>query len=62
MALYEYQCKLCGIIEVHQKIDEPHLKSCPKCQGHDLIKLISRSSFVLKGPGFYQTDYKKKVI
>jgi len=57
MPIYEYECLSCR--EVHEKIqkfaDEP-LTICPKCGGK-LKKLISNTSFVLKGTGWYKTDY-----
>lgn len=57
MPVYEYQCKACGRIEeAFQKISEPPLETCPECKG-TLKKLISQSSFHLKGSGWYVTDY-----
>ena len=57
MPVYEYQCKECGHVEeAFQKISEPPLEICPCCKGH-LKKLISQSSFHLKGSGWYVTDY-----
>ena len=57
MPVYEYQCEACGRIEeAFQKISEPPLESCPVCEGH-LKKMISQSSFHLKGSGWYVTDY-----
>ena len=57
MPVYEYQCKECGHIEeAFQKISEPPLETCPRCNG-GLKKLISQSSFHLKGSGWYVTDY-----
>ena len=57
MPIYEYECLSCK--EVHEKVqkfaDEP-LTVCPKCGGK-LKKLISNTSFVLKGTGWYKTDY-----
>lgn len=62
MPIYEYQCEKCGEhLEVSQKISDGPLKSCPKCEG-TLKKLISLSSFRLKGQGWYVTDYKKKPV
>src|SRR5262245_39671032 len=59
MPIYEYQCEKCQeALEISQKISEPPLTTCPKCGGV-LRKLISRTSFQLKGGGWYQTDYKK---
>jgi putative FmdB family regulatory protein len=57
MPVYEYQCKECGHIEeAFQKISESPLEICPQCKGL-LKKLISQSSFHLKGSGWYVTDY-----
>ncbi len=57
MPVYEYQCTECGqIIEAFQKISEAPLSNCSHCKG-GLKKLISQSSFHLKGTGWYVTDY-----
>ncbi|WP_300461223.1 zinc ribbon domain-containing protein [Desulfobacula sp.] len=57
MPVYEYQCTECGQIEeALQKISEPPLKICSHCKGN-LKKLISQSTFHLKGSGWYVTDY-----
>lgn len=63
MPIYEYGCTKCGKHhEVMQKITEKPLTKCPDCGG-TLKKKISNTSFVLKGTGWYVTDYasdKKK--
>jgi putative FmdB family regulatory protein len=60
MPLYEYQCTACGgIEEAIQKFSDPPLTTCKHCSGK-LNKLISQSSFHLKGTGWYVTDYSKK--
>lgn len=57
MPVYEYQCTKCGqIVEAFQKISEAPLTTCSQCSG-ELKKLISQSSFHLKGSGWYVTDY-----
>jgi len=57
MPVYEYQCTKCGQIqEALQKISDSPLETCPSCKGH-LKKLISQSTFHLKGSGWYVTDY-----
>ncbi|MDD9304210.1 MAG: zinc ribbon domain-containing protein [Desulfobacter sp.] len=57
MPVYEYQCQECGRIEeAFQRISAPPLEVCPHCSGR-LKKLISQSSFHLKGTGWYVTDY-----
>ncbi len=59
MPLYEYLCSDCGnVIEVIQKFSDVPLKICPDCSGK-LHKIISQSSFHLKGSGWYVTDYNK---
>jgi putative FmdB family regulatory protein len=60
MPLYEYQCTECGKIEeAIQKFSDSPLTTCKHCAGK-LNKLISQSSFHLKGTGWYVTDYSKK--
>lgn len=57
MPVYEYECLQCNkIIEAQQKISDDPLSSCPNC-GKNLKKLISRSSFHLKGNGWYADGY-----
>ena len=58
--IYEYQCSKCGeIFEAFQKITDDPLTECKFCRGK-VEKLISHSSFQLKGSGWYLTDYAKK--
>ncbi|HVA76606.1 MAG TPA: zinc ribbon domain-containing protein, partial [Candidatus Binataceae bacterium] len=59
MPIYEYKCHKCGVIEVMQRITEHALKKCPNCKSK-VERLVSRSSFVLKGTGWYASDYGKK--
>jgi len=60
MPIYEYKCKKCGKeFELFQGIAEPALKSCKFCRG-PVHKLMSLSSFHLKGSGWYATDYGGK--
>jgi len=56
MPTYEYQCDNCGVFEVSQRITEDPLKKCPTCKGK-VRRLISNTSFMLKGSGWYATDY-----
>jgi putative FmdB family regulatory protein len=57
MPIYEYECVNCKRIEeALQKISDAPLTKCSHCQGK-LHKLISHSSFHLKGSGWYVTDY-----
>jgi putative FmdB family regulatory protein len=57
MPIYEYRCLSCGKEhEVFQKITDEPMGACPACGG-PMNKLISSTSFVLKGTGWYATDY-----
>jgi putative FmdB family regulatory protein len=59
MPLYEYQCSKCEKVhEVVQKFSDAPLDKCPECSA-PVSKLMSMSSFALKGSGWYTTDYKK---
>jgi len=60
MPIYEYQCRKCGkSFEVVQRISAPDLKSCKFCKG-PVKRLMSMTTFHLKGPGWYVTDYGGK--
>ena len=59
MPIYEYRCESCGAeLEKLQKISDPPLRDCPACGKSALAKLVSASSFRLKGSGWYETDFK----
>lgn len=58
MPIYEYYCQSCERThEVIQRMNEPVLTQCTECHGK-LEKLISSTSFQLKGEGWYVTDFK----
>jgi putative FmdB family regulatory protein len=58
--IYEYQCSQCGeIFEVFQKINDEPVATCRFCTG-TVERLISHTSFQLKGAGWYLTDYARK--
>lgn len=60
MPIYEYECLSCRQIkEAVQRFSDPPLTECSHCHGQ-LRKLISRSTFHLKGSGWYVTDYSGK--
>ncbi|WP_029897101.1 FmdB family zinc ribbon protein [Desulfohalovibrio reitneri] len=57
MPIYEYQCPDCeNIFEEWQKSVEAEVAPCPDCQTES-PRIISNTSFVLKGSGWYVTDY-----
>jgi len=58
--IYEYRCTQCGeVFEAFQKITDEPLTQCKFCSSR-VEKLISQSSFQLKGSGWYLTDYAKR--
>jgi putative FmdB family regulatory protein len=58
MPTYEYLCEKCEHeFEREQRISDPPVKTCPKCRSRRVKKLISRTSFVLKGGGWYSDLY-----
>ena len=58
MPIYEYRCEQCGDFEQNQRISDPPLSRCPKCR-RKVRRLISNTSFQLKGTGWYVTDYAR---
>ena len=57
MPLYEYRCLKCGrVSEVLQRLSDRPLRKCEICSGQ-LKKLISRTSFQLKGGGWFSHGY-----
>ncbi len=57
MPIYEYECTAChNVIEAFQRMTEAPLCTCPDCSG-SLKKLVSMSSFKLKGGGWYADGY-----
>ncbi len=58
MPVYEYECGTCsGRFEVLQKFSDPEVSVCKLCNASPVIKLLSPTAFVLKGSGWYATDY-----
>jgi putative FmdB family regulatory protein len=59
MPIYEYKCQKCGNeLEVMQKVSDPAPVKCEKCgaeNSHE--RLMSRTSFQLKGGGWYSDLY-----
>jgi putative FmdB family regulatory protein len=54
---YEYECPRCPrVFEVKQRITEPKLEVCERCGG-PIHRLLSATPFILKGGGWYVTDY-----
>jgi putative FmdB family regulatory protein len=59
MPIYEYQCTACDHqLEKLQRVSDTDLRDCPQCNRSTLQRLVSLSSFKLKGTGWYVTDFK----
>jgi len=57
MPTYEYECLKCKrVFEIRQRISEPALTACDVCGG-EVRRLLSAAPFILKGAGWYVTDY-----
>jgi len=60
MPIYEYKCEDCGeVFEVFQKVSDPSPNE-HSCGGKKVHRIMSQTSFVLKGGGWYATDYAQK--
>ncbi len=59
MPTYQYRCTTCGNeLEIVQKMSDDSLTLCPKCEKETFERVITaEGGFVLKGSGFYKTDY-----
>jgi putative FmdB family regulatory protein len=61
MPIYEYACERCDEeFEVEQRITEDPIKRCPSCRSPKVKRLISQTSFVLKGSGWYSDLYSSR--
>ena len=60
MPIYDYKCNTRGKeFEILLKMDE-EIEPYPGCENQDcdVTRVVSASSFHLKGTGWYKTDYK----
>jgi putative FmdB family regulatory protein len=55
---YEYRCTRCGAEwELQQRMSDPASKRCPRCEDDTAQRLISSTSFALKGGGWAAERY-----
>ena len=60
MPIYEFVCESCGrLAEVMQKLSDP-APPCPECGQGRMARTVSRTSFQLKGGGWYADLYASK--
>lgn len=61
MPTYVYRCRKCGNeFEKFQKISEPPTVRCPVCRATADRVITGGGGFLLKGTGFYSTDYRSE--
>ncbi len=61
MPTYHYQCSACNHeFDEFQKMSDPPLDKCPLCGGPAKRIISGGAGFLLKGSGFYTTDYRKE--
>lgn len=59
MPIYEYECTKCGHeFEIKQSMTEEAKKRCPECRGKVMRVVTGGGGYILKGSGFYATDYR----
>jgi len=60
MPIHEYKCRKCeAVVERIEGIHDKPMRKCHTCGGR-VDQMISSSAFVLKGTGWYATDYGAK--
>lgn len=61
MPIYEYECKKCKeVFEMLQTRSDDSPTKCELCGSKRIGRIMSRTSFILKGEGWYVTDYARK--
>lgn len=62
MAIYEFKCEECGKINVRSlpMSSKQDTVMCDYCSEYKAKRIISQSTFVLKGGGWYVDSYNKK--
>ena len=62
MALYEFKCDKCGKVmsESLPISSKKETTVCIYCNEYGARKILSQSTFVLKGGGWYNEGYNKK--
>lgn len=58
MPIYEYRCLSCDNLFEKLQAHDDNLPNCPQC-GSEVRRIMSSTSFRLKGHGFHGTDYTR---
>jgi len=60
MPIHEYKCRKCEVVsERIEGVHEVPMRKCPSCGGK-VDRMMSAGAFILKGSGWYATDYGTK--
>jgi putative FmdB family regulatory protein len=60
MPTYDYQCPKGHRFEAVQKMSDKPVATCPKCRARARRVISGGGGFLLKGEGFYKTDYRSE--
>jgi putative FmdB family regulatory protein len=61
MPFYDYECTKCGkTFELQQKMTDKPRERCPECRGKVIRVISGGGGIILKGNGFYATDYRSE--
>ena len=63
MAEYEFKCDKCGMI-MQERLpisSKKEVTVCIHCDEYGAKRILSQSTFVLKGGGWYSDAYNKKI-
>ena len=65
MPLYRYKCQNCEteftkLLSFKQRENKDTQLFCPECGWHEHTNMISKTSFSLKGKGWYKDGYSGK--
>jgi putative FmdB family regulatory protein len=61
MPIYEYSCDACNhSFDELQKVSASPISTCPECGEERARRVVSSSSFHLKGEGWYKDHYGLK--
>lgn len=61
MPTYDYECLVCdNEFEIEQSINDEAVATCPQCKVSTHRRLISKTSFLLKGSGWAADNYSSQ--
>lgn len=59
MPIYAYACSACGFRQdILQRLSDAPVSQCPSCHEASFSKQLTAPGFVLKGSGWYATDFR----